>query len=462
MRILLVRPDLVDSAHSLFNVGLRHAPLGLLYLGTALSKAGHEVILCDEIAGDRADEDVVRHRPDLVGVTVSSPLVTRTAEITRRARAIGAQVVVGGPHVSALPEESLEETGADIGVVREGEDTIVEIASGAHPRDILGVVFKEGDRSVSTGFRPLNMDLDSIPIPDMSLLRWDKYDGDAEMGLAWRRGRGLIRIMSSRGCASHCTFCSRHKIFTREPRCRSPHNVLEEIHANLAVRPASNLVFMDDSFTQDFAHAERISQELLKARLGLTWAAITRVGIPRDLLELMYAAGCRVIELGVESGSPRILDNIKKNITVDSVVQTFREAREVGMRTKAFFMVGLPGEQRSDVDQSLALAKRINPDFLWLSIFLPLPGSEAFHGQTGPNADYRDRTFITSHDAALERRFREFLIRFYLRPGYVPVVLRNMGAYVDMARKIGALRTGALPSFDSLMHRGIPGDTRGN
>ena len=436
MRILLVRPDLVGTRRSLYRMGLRHMPLGLLYLGTAARRAGHEVILCDEIVGDDALEDLARHRPDLVGISVSSPLLVRAAEISRRAAGSGARVALGGPHVSALPEQSLTETGAQVAVVREGEQTLVQIASGVDLHDVPGVVFREGERFVSTGFRELVPQLDQIPVPDLGLLDWSKYADDQEYGLP---GKGLIRIITSRGCASRCTFCSRHTVFTRKTRFRSAGNVLAEIRANLAARTVRNMVLMDDTFTESFEHAEGICRELLDARLDLRWAAITRVGIPRELLQLMYRAGCQVIELGVESGSERVLRLTQKDITIQSVVDTFRQARQVGMKTKAFFMVGLPGEEREDFLQSVALAKEINPDYLWLSIFLPLPGSAAFASQRGANAEYRDRTFIHSQDSELERRFREFLRKFYLRPGYLPVILKNYKGYLDMAGKLKAL-----------------------
>ena len=436
MRILLVRPDLVGTRRSLYRMGLRHMPLGLLYLGTAARRAGHEVILCDEIVGDDALEDLARHRPDLVGISVSSPLLVRAAEISRRAAGSGARVALGGPHVSALPEQSLTETGAQVAVVREGEQTLVQIASGVDLHDVPGVVFREGERFVSTGFRELVPQLDQIPVPDLGLLDWSKYADDQEYGLP---GKGLIRIITSRGCASRCTFCSRHTVFTRKTRFRSAGNVLAEIRANLAARTVRNMVLMDDTFTESFEHAEGICRELLDARLDLRWAAITRVGIPRELLQLMYRAGCQVIELGVESGSERVLRLTQKDITIQSVVDTFRQARQVGMKTKAFFMVGLPGEEREDFLQSVALAKEINPDYLWLSIFLPLPGSAAFASQRGANAEYRDRTFIHSQDSELERRFREFLRKFYLRPGYLPVILKNYKGYLDMASKLKAL-----------------------
>ena len=197
---------------------------------------------------------------------------------------------------------------------------------------------------------------------------------------------------------------------------------------------------MDDTFTENLEHAEAVSRMLLESGLDMTWAVITKVDIPRDLLELMYRAGCRMVELGVESGSQRVLNRIKKGITVEAVEKTFHLAREVGMKTKAFFMVGLPGEEREDFEESVKLAQRINPDFLWLSIFIPLPGAEAFTAEHLAKAEYLDRTFISSHDPEMNRRFREFLRRFYLRPSYMPVMLRNYRGYMGLVLKVGAFR----------------------
>lgn len=437
MRIQLIRPDLVGASHSLFHQGIRHAPVGLLYLGTAVHHAGHDVLLTDEIAGDDAIQDMARHKPDMVGISVASPLAVRAAEISSKALELGARVVIGGPHPSALPQQSLEETGAHVAVLREGEETLVELAEGKPLADIDGVIYREGDDFVQSSLRPLNMDLDTIPVPDMSLLEWSKYRNDQEFGFP---GRGVIRVISSRGCSSNCTFCSRHAIFTRQTRFRSAENLHNELLAQVAARRTKNLVFMDDTFTENLEHAEAVSRMLLESGLDMTWAVITKVDIPRDLLELMYRAGCRMVELGVESGSQRVLNRIKKGITVEAVEKTFHLAREVGMKTKAFFMVGLPGEEREDFEESVKLAQRINPDFLWLSIFIPLPGAEAFTAEHLAKAEYLDRTFISSHDPEMNRRFREFLRRFYLRPSYMPVMLRNYRGYMGLVLKVGAFR----------------------
>jgi anaerobic magnesium-protoporphyrin IX monomethyl ester cyclase len=439
VNILLVRPDLIDSPDSLWGLGLRHVPLGLLYLGTALDRAGHRVLFSDEIAGDNALDDVARLSVDMVGITISSPLEARAARIARRAKAAGATVVIGGPHATIYPERSLRETGADLAVLGEGERSIVELASGAAPETVPGVAFLRDGALVVTPPREVLAELDTIPLPDRSLLDLSKYARDTEYGLETAPGGRLMRVMSSRGCASHCSFCARHRIFSRSPRYRSAENVVEEIREGVQRHGVNSVVFMDDTFTQEPAHAEAVSRAILDARLPIQWAAITRVGMPKDLLRLMHRAGCRLVELGVESGSPRILEGIKKGITVEEVVRTFRESREVGLKTKAFFMVGLPGETRRDFELSVALAQRLNPDFLCLQIFLPLPGSEIYDRLHPDEAAYLDRTFVRTPNRRHERLFHEFLLRFYLRPRYAPVVARNFRAYFDVAGRVPGL-----------------------
>ena len=228
LRFMLVRPDIVehhlDTRESHKRLGESNQPMGLLYLGTALKNAGLDVLICDEIVEDNCIEMLDTFKPDFLGITVTSPMWERAKEIVKEAKSRGVKVILGGPHINYKPEVCLEESNADAVCIGEGEETIVEWIE-KNPKDVLGIAFRDGNETKINPPRPVNNDLDSMPIPDRKLIDLSKYTRDEEFG--WPlplRGRQIFRVFSSRGCPYHCTFCASWRIFGRRIRYRSEEN----------------------------------------------------------------------------------------------------------------------------------------------------------------------------------------------------------------------------------------------
>ena len=445
MKALLIRPsDLPREELFKQDVAGLYPPLGLLYLAAAVEQQGMEVRLCDELVGHDFRRHIDALDPgDLVGVTVTSPMVARTAEILDHARGRGCRTAVGGPHVSALPAESLEATGAEAAVVGEGERALAEFCRAGSWEGVAGAVISAGDQARFNAPRPPEPDLDALPFPARHLLDWEHYQGTGEFGFVVGRRQRWTTIMGSRGCSYRCTFCGAAAVFGRRVRPRAVDNIIAEMTEVRARWGVENFTFSDDNFVFSEERTRHFCQALLAAGLRVRWSCLTRVDLSPETLALMKRAGCVLIGFGVESGSPEVLRRVKKRIKLKDVERVFASARQAGIKTKAFFMIGLPGEGQAELDQSVELALRIRPSYLWLSMLVPLPGTRLYMEAPPPGAR---GSYLHSDDPQLLGRYREFLRRFYLRPGYLLELCRNpaeLSYYLSMFKTYVRFRLGA-------------------
>jgi radical SAM superfamily enzyme YgiQ (UPF0313 family) len=422
MKVLLVRPhNLGRESVMKKRLGGAYPPLGLLYLAAVLEGEGARVALCDELAGDSAEESLDSYKPDLTGVTLCTPLVPRTREIMGACLKRGVRTVIGGPHVSSDPLRGLEETRADMVVFGEGESPLVEIARGAPPEGIRGLAWRSGEKAVLNEPSPPPEDLDALPFPARHLLKWEEYGGSVEFGFIVPRGQRWTHIIGSRGCPFSCTFCASHVVFGRRVRERSIGNILDEMEQTHRTYRVENFTFSDDNFILREDRTREFCDEILRRGLRIRWSCLARVGHSLDTLKLMRKAGCVLVGMGVESGSQEMLTRLKKGTNLEVIREAFAKCREAGISTKAFFMVGLPGETVKDFEASVRFAREIRPDYFWLSVFLPFPGTEIY--ERNPQSFCADSSYLRSGDAVIDKRYRDFLWRFYSDPAYLVRVL---------------------------------------
>lgn len=449
MRVLLVRPERVgeDSSHG--RLGIKHVPLGLLYLAGNLRQNGQEAHVCDEIVGDDFEASLRSFQPDLVGITCTTPLWDRVQKLVAIAKAQGVKVVVGGPHASALPELCLNEAPIDAAAVGEGEDTILDMCRTSDWSTIPGLVLPNGGTPLHTPARPMPDDLDTIPFPAYDLVERKKYMGDDELGFYVKKTENLIRIFSSRGCPFLCTYCSSHNTFGRPLRLRSAQNVVDELKELTGRWQTNNVCFMDDIFTINQDRVREVCEAIRSAGLKLRWSCFSRVGLNEPTVKEMAAAGCILIGFGVETGSAAVLKRIKKATTLDQARDTFRLLAKYNIRRKAFFMIGFPGETRAEFEETVNFACELNPDYVMLSIFIPLPGSELFDNvDPSEYAHHNTKSFFHTSDPEMRARQIEFLQRYHFRLGYMKTMLRNfspghMPYYLNLFRAYMSVRMAA-------------------
>ena len=412
------------------NIGGRHQPLGLLYIASMLESRGFEVKVVDEMVGE-IFEDVVRDfKPDVVGLGVVSPCINRAIYLTKFAHDNGAKVIVGGPHASAIPERAISELNCEAACFGESEWTFLEYCQGKTLSKIDGLAYKDKKGKIhKNNARALEENLDNFPFPARHLIDLEKYAGTVQFGFVCKPGEITTQINSSRGCPFTCTFCADHATFQRRTRYRSTENIVAEIKMLKDKYGIRSIIFDDVNFTTEEVRVREICAAIKD--LKIRWSCQLRVKISEETLRAMKNSGCEVVSFGVESGSQKVLNKVQKGITISMIEETFKIARRVGLRTKSYFIVGLPGEEWDDLEQSVALAKRINPDYLWLSFFTPVPGAKLFddYGDEYKEGSWDGLLYFYNKDPELNKKYKHFLKSFYIRPEYFAGFMRRFSVY---------------------------------
>lgn len=435
MNVLLIRPERADTHLDHENKKLKpfrdaHQPIGLLYLATMLKNASINVFICDEHVHDNVQKMITEVNPDIIGITVTSPLLPRATQITKKAKSLGIKVILGGPHISALPKESLADTGADVAVIGEGEYTLLELCQQSDWKKIKGIALQTNNTISLNPPRQAISDLDALPFIQRDLVALEKYKYDTELGFILQPNETMFRIFATRGCPYHCTTCASHNIFGHQYRNRSPQNIIEEIKEIISKWNVKNFTFIDDDFTLNKSFLHEFCSLLIAEKIQIQWVCLARIGIESKTFTLMKKAGCQMIGFGVESGSNKILEGINKQITTQDAIHTFHKANKIGIKTRTFFIVGLPGETNEDFKESIQLAYKLKPTFLWAAIFLPLPGSILFKKlskQKDFTIDWNDpNSYFYSSNPLLQERHRKFIRAYYLRIGYLMIIAKHL------------------------------------
>lgn len=457
MRVLLVSPPMTgkDRYGELAGAGTYLPPLGLAYLAATI-RDRHEVRILDaEVLGWSEAEtlaEIARWRPEVLGFTVVTPAIVKVSSMCRAAKAADPSltIVVGGPHPSALPLETLACEAIDAAVVGEGEVTFVElldaIARGHPLSDVPGVAARRDGVPALGPPRLRVADLDALPLPARDLLPIDRYRPSP---LHHRRSPALS-VVCGRGCPWRCTFCSCAKVFRGRYTVRSPESVALEVRTLVDTYDAREILFWDDTFGLTREWTLRLCE--LMRPLRVAWSAWMRVDlVERDVLVEMARAGCWHVSYGVESGNQGILDGIRKGIAVDRVRQAFRWTHEAGMEARGTFILGLPGDTWETMMETIELAVDARADYAQFQYLTPYPGTELWDDLE--RAGERLTTDPARHtiwfpvfvprgltEADLRAAHRLAHRRFYLRPGYVLERLRRLRGVRDLGRHLsGAL-----------------------
>lgn len=368
MKILLINPKCTTGK-------ARWIPLGLAYIASVLIKAGFQVKVMDgDISGMQDFE------PDVVGITATTPQIDeawRIAEEVKKFMPL-TTVVLGGVHPTIMPVESIVNSSIDIVVIGEGEQTMLELCIALRDKLPLeyveGIYYKSGNQSFTvTKPRELIQDLDSLPCPARELFNFPQ---DYKPG--YFRREPTATILTSRGCPGRCTFCNK-SIFGSKFRMRSALSVVTEIVFLAGVYGIKEFHISDDNFTTDKNRALEICDRLIDLKLDIIWACSNGIRVDfvtQELLDKMKQAGCYRVAFGIESGSPEILKNINKNITLDKIENAVKMAKKSGLITVGFFMVGNYGETDKTINETIRFIRKIGLDYTQFTIATPYPGTE--------------------------------------------------------------------------------------
>ena len=402
MRITLINPRLKTWSPNVY------PPLGLCYIAAALEKAGQEVDILDMNSQRVSDKALVRRieQSPMVGI---GGLVTEYNEVVRLAKVTKQAdenkiVVLGGPLATTHSRELLVASGADVAVIGEGEQTIVElvgaIEQGSSKELIKGIVYRDGDRVVAHSPREPEMNLDSIPHPARHLLDMRRYSTHhfKTFGIKVPKMKSTT-LISSRGCCFKCSFCCDQ--YEHRWNARSPRDIVSEMQELRTGYDIRGFVFNDDTFV---VNRKRVLDfcSLLKEELpDVVWYCNGRVNLmDEEMIRAMAKSGCAGIAYGIESGNQKILDSVHKQITLEQVERIVGLTKKYGIHVTGYFMLGILGDTKQTIQETLDFAEKLDLDFYGWGITSPIPGTEMYQravemGLVDPNKKLEDWSFYT-------------------------------------------------------------------
>ena len=321
-----------------------------------------------------------------------------------------------GVHGTHYPQQVLDQTRAEAVIRGEPEWTVLELCEGKPLAETPGVSYRNSREAVSTPNRPL-VDLAQFPVPAFHLLDFNLYGYEL-------LGERFVLLETTRGCPFPCTFCMRDMYGGRAYRIKNPQQVAQEVDAALAAGAGSGY-FIDLEFSLKRDYTLAVCEELRRFRSRWRWCCQTRAdSIDAKLLRAMKDAGCELIHFGVETGSPRILKDIDKRITLEQIAEGIALAKRAGIETACFFMMGFPGETDADRRLTLEFAKKLDPTYASFHIVSPYPGTPLHQGGTW-NQLYPESA-VNGHELDRLKRWEgEVYRRYYLRLGHVASLLRR-------------------------------------
>ena len=415
-------------------------PTDLMYLAAVAEKAGFEAKICDYSQGGNYEADLKDFQPDYLVVNIATPTLEHDLDAVKKAKEICPNIitVAKGAAFLTLAEKIVgEHNELDFGILGEAEDTLKDILENKSKNDISGIYYKENGEVKFTGKRPLIEDLYSLPFRARHLVDNNIYRRPDN-----NKVQATIKV--SRGCPFHCFFCLATPVSGAKVRRRSPENIVAEIRECVEKYNIKNFLFWSDIFNIDKDWTMKLCQAIIDSGLKITWSANTRADTADlEMAEMMYKSGCRLVSIGVESGSQYMLEKMGKKITLNDVRRTVKVFKKAKIRIYNYFVIGLPWETEETVEETIKFAIELNSDFISFYTATPLPGSRFYDYAAEHNLFDKETSFenayyypaVNTHNLTRERVFelhKSAIKRFYLRPLYIAKMLLRIRSFEEI------------------------------
>jgi anaerobic magnesium-protoporphyrin IX monomethyl ester cyclase len=433
MRVCLINPPRLHP--KAWGKPVVYPPIGIAYVAAVLEKQ-HEVSIIDAptegwknleqihetnyrmgLANEEIADRVKRWSPDIVEVNIPFSGWSKAAfEVASVVKSVDRDIitVLDGLHPSARPVDCLSNPDIDFVVRGEPEYTMLELVGALEQgitedlKKIEGIGFVKNGKTVITPPRPEIQDLDALPFPARHLLPMDIYfEAIKENPIRGEISKRYTIIITSRGCPHRCIFCSNHIVMGKTWRGRSPENVVDELEQIVNTYSIRQIDFFDENMTLIKKRVEDICDLIMERGVDIDWYVPNGVRadtLDEELLRKMSAAGCKEIRVAPESGVQRVVDEIiKKNLNLEDVEKAVVLAKKVGMKIGVFFMLGLIGETKEDIKDTIKFAyklKKLGADHFQFSIATPLYGTELY--EQAKRGGYLRENFSDEALAALE------------------------------------------------------------
>jgi len=390
MKVLLINPRDRDDINTRLPESVNRskgifAPLGLAYIASYLRENGNkEVKILDSealnLTNDEIETVIKKVKPDIVGIASMTTILPHSLKVAKFAKNAGAITVLGGPHVSGFPEESVFFDFVDYAIIGEGEEAFSKLVKELEKKfqdkkysleKIEGLVYRKDGKVIKNSVAVIK-DINELPFPAFDLLPMNKY-------FSVINERPFVTMMTSRGCPFRCGFCYKQptdKYFRR----RTPENVVDEIEHWIKIYNIKEVMFYDDTLTLNKEHINGICDEIIRRKLKIIWEGPTRVDcVDEALLRKMKKAGCRRLRYGVESGDKRILKLMRKGTNLELVKKVFDMSKKVGLENFAYFIVGYYSETPETMQKTIDFAIKLDPDWVMFTVATPYPNTDLFN-----------------------------------------------------------------------------------
>jgi len=438
-KILLINPYNSQSDHI-------QPPLGLGYLAAAVRKNGFTVSLYDanklKINPSKLSKIIKKEKPDFVGFqfyTMNFDYIKRSLEAVKKTNQ-NIVNIVGGPHPSALPKETLIDLGENLDFAFCGEAEIglpkllKTVSEGKNElNDIPGLIYRKREKMIIN--QPdFPKDLDQFDFPAWDLLLPETYP-EAQHG-AFFENFPIAPIITTRGCPFNCTFCAGKLNTGSILRKRSVAKVIEEIKYLYTTHHIREFHIIDDNFTLDKEFAKKVLKEIIKLNLKISFSVPNGIRLDtldKEILILMKNAGFYLISIGIESGSDRVLKMMGKHLLIKQIKEKISLIKKVGLDAAGFFILGYPGETEKEIKKTINFSLSLGLLRANYFLFLPLPGTIIFQqlqkGGALGDVEYNKLSFTSPvftdnlSKTKLKTLQRQAFLKFYLRP---KILIKNI------------------------------------
>lgn len=362
--------------------------------------------------------------------------------------------MIGGPHLTAVPKETMDIFPKfDIGIIGEGEETIIELLNALENNEdlekIQGTIWRKNGQLHKTSLRPPIKNLDELPLPAWDLL--PSLTENYRLSVVGTKSKLSTSLITSRGCPGRCIFCDT-AVFGRRIRGYSARYVIKMIKYLISKYGIRDFLIYDDNFVALRKRAIEICQMIKDENLEISWSCCARVNLVNaELLKMMKEAGCWQIEYGIESGSQRLLDFMKKGITLSQVKDALRLTKQAGISTRGNFIFGNILETEETLQETIDFILNLELDYFQQTFLTPYPGSQAYaiareYGTFDPDWKKMNNLYINFVPTGLTSsdliKYSKLAFRkFYLRPKIIMANVRQIMNLQDLGRLFDAFQS---------------------
>lgn len=415
-------------------------PTDLMYLASIAESCGFEAIIRDYSQGGNFEADLKDIQPNYLVANIATPTFKSDMMAVQHAKEIVPSIctiVKGAPFLTYNTNTIYENPFIDYVIMGEAELTLKDILDGVPDNEILGICYRENFQPVKNDKRPFIDNLDILPFPARHLVDNSIYK---------RPDNGKVQavVKVARGCPFHCFFCLATPVSGAKVRTRSPENIVAELKECVEKYNIKNFLFWSDIFNFNREWTLELCQKIIESGLKITWSSNTRADTMDDeMARMMYKSGCRLVSIGVESGSQKMLDNIGKKITLDDIRNTVKILKKNKIKIYNYFVIGLPWETEETVEETIKFAIELDSNFISFYTATPLPGTKYFayamlNKLVEGNLDFRSAYYepvVRSEHLSKERIFelhKQAVKRFYLRPRFIIKTLLSLRSFAEV------------------------------